>query len=115
MKDHIETGAIVLSDNHMSYVNLSGAVSNLGKFGFYHMWTNHSIHFIHEKFPYNHTLNIERSWSGLKRRCYMIGHTMNYDRIQEHCDVYMMKARIIRKRSLYDFTMRSLHDWYRDK
>ena len=45
------------------------------------MWTNHSLRMVHEKFSFNNTLSIERSWGDLKRVCYQIKASLNYDRI----------------------------------
>ena len=66
IKKHVPRGSIILSDSHMSYCNMHTGISHLAKYGFYHMWTNHAIRMVHEKFPYNHTLNIERAWSAIK-------------------------------------------------
>jgi len=54
----------------MSYCNQAQAVSKLVPYGYFHMWTNHSFRMIHEKFPFNNTMNIERAWSDIKRTCY---------------------------------------------
>ena len=70
MKKHIMQGGTILSDSHMSYCNLHTGVSKLAEYGFFHMWTNHSFRMVHEKFPFNNTLNVERGWSDIKRVCY---------------------------------------------
>lgn len=43
MKRHVPPGGIVYSDSHMSYCNLMTGISKLSQFGWYHMWTNHSL------------------------------------------------------------------------
>ncbi len=63
----------------MSYCNMNRGTSNLAPYGFYHMWTNHTYRMVHEKFPFNQTLNVERGWSDIKRTCYQIKNTQRYD------------------------------------
>ena len=70
MKRHVDNGSLIYSDSHMSYCNLNTGISKLTQFGWYHMWTNHSLRMVHEKFAFNNTLSIERSWGDLKRVCY---------------------------------------------
>ena len=70
LKKHVPRGHIILSDSHMSYCNMMQGVSKLVPYGYFHMWTNHSFRMIHEKFPFNNTMNIERAWSDIKRTCY---------------------------------------------
>ena len=81
MKKHVPTGGTIFSDSHMSYCNMNNGTSKLSSYGFFHMWTNHSFRMVHEKFPFNNTLSIERSWSEIKRICYSIKNTFNYDKI----------------------------------
>jgi len=70
LKKHITKGNTIFSDSHMSYCNMQAGTSKLAALGYFHMWTNHSFRMVHEKFPFNNTLNIERSWSDIKRICY---------------------------------------------
>jgi hypothetical protein len=112
LKKHIARGHTIFSDSHMSYCNLNNGTSKLSKFGFFHMWTNHSMRMVHEKFNFNHTLNIERAWGDIKRVCYHIKSCLNYDKIQEYCDTYLLRKRICKKRCIYDFTMRLIHQYY---
>ena len=70
MKKHIMQGGTIFSDSHMSYCNLNTGISKLAAYGFYHMWTNHSFRMVHEKFPFNTTLNVERGWADIKKVCY---------------------------------------------
>jgi hypothetical protein len=72
IKKHCAPGSTIFSDSHLSYCNLHLGTSKLAAFGFYHMWTNHSFRMVHEKFPFNTTLNVERGWSDIKKTCYQI-------------------------------------------
>lgn len=51
---------------------------------------------VHEKFSFNNTLSIERSWGDLKRVCYQIKLCLNYDRIQEFCDLYLVRKKLLK-------------------
>lgn len=68
---------------------------------------------VHEKFAFNNTLSIERSWGDLKRVCYQIKLCLNYDRIQEFCDLYLVRKKLLKQRCIYDFTMRAVHRYYK--
>ena len=63
MKLHMPSGRAVLSDHHSSYVILRSGKSHLSKYGWYHFWVNHSDFYIHEKYAFVFTGNIERVWS----------------------------------------------------
>ena len=79
MKKHVMPGGTIFSDSHMSYCSTHTGTSKLAAYGFYHMWTNHSFRMVHEKFPFNQTLNVERGWSDIKKVCYQIKTTQKYD------------------------------------
>lgn len=113
MKRHIAKGSLIFSDSHMDYCNLTSGTSRLSDYGFYHMWTNHSYRMVHEKFPFNYTLSVEKGWSDIKKACYQIKWAKNYDLIQEYCNMYLTRKRLIKKRCLYDFTLKALHMYYR--
>ena len=113
MKRHIAKGSLIFSDSHMDYCNLTSGTSRLSDYGFYHMWTNHSYRMVHEKFPFNYTLGVEKGWSDIKRSCYQIKWAKNYDLIQEYCNTYLSKEKLIKKRCLYDFTLKALHMYYK--
>lgn len=63
MKRHMPSGRVVLSDHHSSYVILRSSKSHLARHGWYHFWVNHSNFYIHEKFNFVFTGNIERVWA----------------------------------------------------
>jgi hypothetical protein len=109
MKKHIPPGVMVFSDQHMSYCNMQQGISKLSSLGFFHMWTNHSYRMVHEKFPFNHSLNVERGWHDIKKSCCAMRKTQEYEKIQEFCDMFLIKRRIVRRSCLYDFTLRCLH------
>jgi hypothetical protein len=70
MKKHVRNGSVILSDAYKSYCDLNTGTSKLTQFGFYHLWTNHTYRMVHEKFPFNNTLNVERGWQDIKKTCY---------------------------------------------
>jgi hypothetical protein len=109
IKLHVMRAGTILSDSHSAYCNLNTGISKLSQYGFYHMWTNHSFRMIHEKFPFNHTLNVERGWSDVKKVAYEIRYQQNYEKIQEHLNSYILRKRIVKKRRIYDFTLRCIH------
>jgi hypothetical protein len=115
IKKHIPTGGTIFSDSHMAYCNLPAASSKLSQYGYYHYWTNHSFRFIHEKFPFNNSLQVERMWRSLKLNCYMIKSAFNYSKIQQHCSAFMLKRKILRKRMIYEFMLKITYQYYRDK
>ena len=67
LKAHMPPGVILISDMHSIYVKLGQNKSRLTQFGWYHMWANHSEMFIHNKYPFVHSMGIERRWGDLKR------------------------------------------------
>lgn len=69
LKKHLKDGTVLLSDHHSSYVILRSGKSHLAKYGFYHFWVNHSDFYIHEKFSFVFTGNIERCWAQLRHQC----------------------------------------------
>jgi hypothetical protein len=90
-KPHIENGAVVLSDCHPSYVKLKGAESKLAQYGWYHFWINHSERFVHEKFSFIHTNNIERNWRALKSSISYIKYSVKEERINEYIHSFMLR------------------------
>ena len=66
MKKHMRSGRSVLSDHHSSYVILRSSKSHLAKYGYYHFWVNHSNFYVHEKFNFVLTSNVERVWAQLR-------------------------------------------------
>ena len=113
MKKHIGAGSVIFSDSHPGYCNMNLGQSKLSPNGWYHMWTNHSHRMVHEKFPFNSTLNIERAWSDIKINCYSIPQAYTYDRIQEFCDMFLTRRRLISRRYIPEFTLKCLHMWYK--
>lgn len=55
VKNYVEKGATLFSDEHPSYVNLSASKSKLTRLGYFHFWVNHSAQYVHYKFPFNCT------------------------------------------------------------
>jgi hypothetical protein len=62
MKKHMRPGTVVHSDHHSSYVILRCAKSLLAKYGLFHYWVCHASLYVHEKFSWVFTGNIERTW-----------------------------------------------------
>lgn len=45
-------------------------------------------------------------WRSLKLNCYMIKSSFNYAKIQQHCNAFMLKRKILRKRMIYEFMLK---------
>jgi len=68
LKKHMRSGTVLLSDHHASYVTLRSGKSHMARYGFFHFWINHSSFFVHEKFHFVYTANIERVWCQLRHQ-----------------------------------------------
>lgn len=90
LKKHLRAGAVMHSDHHSSYVILRSAKSLLSKYGFYHFWINHSNLYVHEKFSFVMTGNIERCWSQLRHMMMPLKFQRNSLRIEEYLCTYML-------------------------
>jgi hypothetical protein len=90
MKKHLRPGTVMHSDHHSSYVILRSAKSLLAKYGFYHYWINHSNLYVHEKFSFVMTGNIERVWSQLRHMMMPLKFQRNSMRIEEYLCTYML-------------------------
>ena len=62
IKKHCKQGATLMSDMHSLYVDWGTNWSKLAKYGYYHVWANHSETMVHYKFRFIHSLNIEQEW-----------------------------------------------------
>ena len=49
-------------------------------------------------------------WRSLKLNCYMIKSSFNYAKIQQHCNAFMLKRKILRKRMIYEFLKHRQYD-----
>lgn len=81
IKKHTVVGATLFSDSNLMYCSMNSGHSKLTQHGYYHMWTNHSFRMIHEKFTFNSIMNVELGWAHLKKICYTIKHTSNFQKI----------------------------------
>lgn len=115
MKKHIPSGGSIFTDSHISYCNMGSGQSKLTQYGFFHYWTNHSFRMVHEKFPFNNSLQIERTWRAIKMNCYQIRSCFNYEKVQQHCNSFLIKRKLIKKRKIYDFMLKIIFEYYRDK
>ena len=110
-KPHLEAGTIVLSDCHPSYVKLRSAESKLAPYGWYHFWINHSERFVHEKFSFVHTNNIERNWRSLKSTISYVKYSVREERIHEYLQSYMLRC-LCRKDKRYFMLLSVIHAYY---
>ena len=62
IKKHCKVGSTLISDMHSIYTDFGSNTSKLTKYGYYHMWCNHSETMVHYKFRFLHSLNIESEW-----------------------------------------------------
>lgn len=114
MKKHIEPGSTVLTDMHSMYVNLPQYTSKLAPYGYYHMWSNHSQEYVHKKFTFVHTMNIERDWGMFKKENAGVNMAMKHVNIQHYCNLYTVFKSMIKKKSKYDFWVKLLNYYYYD-
>jgi hypothetical protein len=64
-----------MTDEHCSYINWNTLRSKLCELGFFHYWTNHSAYeYIHRKFPFVTSINIEGLWGRLKKNNPVLRH-----------------------------------------
>lgn len=68
VKQFVQTGSIVFSDDASMYTERRGVNSHLCQMGLFHFWINHSKEYTNPKFPFITTSGIERTWGTLKRR-----------------------------------------------
>ena len=111
IKAHCEVGTVVLSDQHSSYVLLRQSRSNLTKHGFYHFWVNHSNFYVHEKYPFIFTANIERTWSRIKRTQPALKVQRKSHRTAEYLSVYTL-SQIIKRHMQYDWTLKLIREYF---
>lgn len=110
-KKHISQGAVVLSDCHPSYVKLKSSGSKLAQYGWFHFWINHSESFVHDKFSFVHTNNIERNWRALKSSISYIKYSVKEERITEYLHSFMLRQ-ICSKDKLYFMMLKVLRQYY---
>ena len=111
IKQHVEPGSIVISDEMQTYVNFQSSKSVLAKFGFYHFWIVHSNRYSHEKFPFVYTSSIESLWGHLKNQNQNMKSEMKPKAIQSFCDAFSCRH-IIKKDKLYRFMLKCIRTFF---
>jgi hypothetical protein len=111
LKKHLSPGTVLHSDHHSSYVILRSAKSLLTKYGFYHYWINHSNLYVHEKFSFVMTGNIERVWSQLRHMMMPLKFQRNSMRVEEYLCTYMLQC-MIKNKKREQMTLKLLRDFY---
>ena len=106
-KPHVEDGSVVLSDCHPSYVRPRSATSRLDQYGWYHFWINHSERFVHDKFSFVHTNNVERHWRALKSSISYIKYSVKEERVDQYLHSFMLRP-VMLKDKIYEWMLRVL-------
>lgn len=114
MKAHLVPGVVVISDMHSMYVSRLTNVSSLSCFGWYHMWTNHSEMFVHKKFTFVHSMNIERKWLDMKKMYPTMTNCRDAKRLQDWCNLYTMQRSIVKSQHQYHFWLKLLNYYFRE-
>ena len=110
-KRHMSPGTVMHSDHHSSYVVLRTAKSLMAKHGFYHFWVCHSSLYVHEKFSFVMTGNMERCWSQLRHLMAPLKFQRTSKRIEEYLHTYML-VQIVKKKRREGFTYKIMRDFY---
>lgn len=111
IKAHCSPGTVLLSDQHSSYVLLRQSRSNLAKHGFYHFWVNHSNFYVHEKFQFVYTANIERTWAVLRRTQPALKAQRKSQRTAEYLSTYCL-SNLIKKHKRFDWSLRMIRAYF---
>jgi hypothetical protein len=111
MKKHMRPGTVVHSDHHSSYVILRCAKSLLTKYGMFHYWVCHASLYVHEKFSWVFTGNIERTWGQLRHMMMPLKFQKSSKRIEEYLCAYMLQQ-MIKKKKHESWTLKMLRDYY---
>jgi hypothetical protein len=114
IKAHCDPGAVILSDQHSSYVCLRSGKSNLAKHGFYHFWVNHSNFYVHDKFQFVFTANIERTWCQIRRTQPALKAQRKSERTAEYLATYCL-SQMVQRHKKYDWTLKVLREYYYDQ
>jgi len=62
IKKHCGLGSFIFTDAASMYTENYGKKSHLSSLGYFHFWINHSVHYVHHKFNFVTTSNIELAW-----------------------------------------------------
>ena len=114
VKTYIKPGSTVYSDCHASYLNLHRSKSKLTYYGYYHFWINHSASYVHEKYPFVHTMNIERTWKQLKQMFHALKWAHSPKVIDEYAQAYTFRE-IVKKDRAYDCVFKAMGHYYKHK
>ena len=116
IKRFVPVSTIVFTDTLSSYVwarpGLKNPLSRLDSYGYLHFWVNQSERFVHEKFCFAHTNNVDRMWRSFRQSISNL-RTLNIkkDKIDDYLNAFMFKS-LAHKLSLREFTLKILKDYY---
>ncbi len=92
---------------------MQNPLSRLDSYGYLHFWFNQSERFLHEKFSFTHTNNVDRMWrsfrasiSTLRTLKPTLRHT-----IGDYLDSFMFRS-IANPNFLREFTLKTMKDYY---
>jgi len=92
IEDHIEPGAVILSDMFATYVNPRNLNSHLNQLGFRHYFINHSLHYVDPFQNWLHTNTIENTWRYLKESISHVKRHVRAEHIDGYLSVFMMRS-----------------------
>ena len=90
--DHVNPGAIILTDKSSSYLNIRRNLSALDPLGFNHFWINHTREWVHPVNPSIHTNGIERTWRSLKSSISYIKRSVPAHIIDDYINSFLIKC-----------------------
>jgi len=103
ISQYCEPACPIMSDQMASYVTLASGNSTLPG-AHPHFWVNHSEEFVHSKFTFVHTNNIERTWRSFKRTISVVKRSVAPEAATEYCHAYSLRT-IVNEEKLYDFML----------
>ena len=91
---HAQPNSTLISDQAAMYVNSHSNTSKLERYGFRHVWVNHSVEYVSSQDPNIHTNNIERVWRSLKGYISHIKRTVKPEILDGYIDCFMLKYNV---------------------
>ena len=94
IKQHVEASTVIYTDSVPMYINLRTHSSkfNSMEMDYKHFYTNHNAgEYIHPKFQFVSSMNIEYEWSRFKQNNYHVFTTQDRRYLQLLCDSHCMQ------------------------
>ena len=99
---------MIITDEGIQYMK-NRAKSYLTTQGYYHFWVNHSLEYVHKKFPFVVSSQIERQWYHLKMENHHLVCGQAQDlTIQQKIDMWAL-SKIVRTHKQREFTLKLIN------